>query len=199
LPTVQPSKHLSLYLTPAFFQYGAIFTTFPVRIASSIPKQVTADISPSFSVAFAGTPYQEEKYEELKDWTTGEASYYNPTNPAETREGTTGVGAYGRLIESGSVAFGNRVFHSALKGGEPIYIQVKGFEDIKTPYGNGVFRIDDTMNQRYSKKGQFNIDFNASDLDKARKQKGRYEIEFRIVEPGKETKRDKKLLKTAFA
>ena len=39
------------------------------------------------------------------------------------------------------------------------------------------------MNIRYSKPGQFNIDFNASDLDKAKKSKGRYPIEFKIIDP----------------
>jgi hypothetical protein len=164
------------------------FNPFKVRVAEAAESK---------ALAFTGTPRQEQVYDQLKSgYRTGEASYYNPTNPSETREGTTGVGAYGRSVESGSVAFGNRVFHDALKKGEIIYIKVKGFEDIKTPYGNGVFRIDDTMNQRFSKQGQFNIDFNASDLDKARKSKGRYPIEFKIVEP--ETKK-KNLQKNYYA
>lgn len=143
-------------------------------------------------LAFTGTPRQERIYRELKDWTTGEASYYNPKDPAQTRKGTTGVGAYGRQVEPGSAAFGNRVFHDTLKKGEKIYIEVKGFEDVKTPYGDGIFRIDDTMNLRYSKKGQFNIDFHPADLTPEQKKKGRYGIEFRIVEPKPKKKKTKR-------
>lgn len=146
-------------------------------------------------LAFAGNAEQNQKFEELKDWTTGEASYYNPKNPAETRAGTNGVGAYGRPVESGSVAFGNRVFHSALKKGEQVFIQVKGFENVKTPYGNGIFRVDDTMNKRYDKEGQYNIDFNPADLTKEQKSRGRYPIEFKVVEPNKPTEQPKKRIK----
>jgi len=125
---------------------------------------------------------------------------YDPKDPKQTKNNPDGIGAYGRKIESGSIGFGNRVFQSALKAGEKIYIKVKGFEDIKTPYGDGVFRIDDTMNQRYSKKGQFNIDFYINDLDKERTKKGRFPIEFKIVEPGKsETKKKPEDYKRYYA
>ena len=151
-------------------------------------KQVQA----SELVAFTGSPKQEKVYQELSSkYTTGEASYYDPLDPAQTRTGADGTGAYGRKIESGSVAFGNRIFQDRLKAGEEIYIKVKGFEDIKTPYGNGVFRIDDTMNVRYNKQGQFNIDFSSEDIGKERKDRGRYEIEFKIVEPEKTIKFNK--------
>lgn len=147
-------------------------------------KEVYAADEP---ISFAGTEKEQGYYQKYKSgWQEGEGSYYNPNNPAETRAKTTGVGAYGRRIESGSVAFGNRVFHGALKRGEKIYIKVEGFENIRTPYGNGVFRVDDTMNPRYNKKGKFNIDFNASDLDKTRKNEGRFPLRWMVVEPERE-------------
>jgi len=151
----------------------------------SLVKQAYAsDAKPGELLAFSGDERQTKIYEDMKkDYREGEASYYDPLDPNQTREDTDGTGAYGRKIEPGSVAFGNRVFHDALKKGEEIYIQVKGFEDIKTPYGEGVFRIDDTMNQRYNKKGQFNIDFSSEDIGKERKDKGRYPIQWKIVEP----------------
>ena len=148
-------------------------------------------VKPAYAaeIAFSGSPRQEEVYEKMSnEWTTGEASYYNPTNPAETRPGTDGTGAYGRKVEPGSVAFGNRVFHDRLKKGEQIYVKVKGFEKVKTPYGMGVFRVDDTMNERYSKKGQFNIDFHPDDITPEQRKKGRYKIEFKIVDPDKKEK-----------
>ena len=151
-----------------------------------VGKAQASEGNSSNMLAFSGTERQEAIYDKMsKEYQTGEASYYDPLDPGQTREGTDGTGAYGRKIESGSVAFGNRVFHDALKKGEEVFIKVKGFEDIKTPYGDGVFRIDDTMNQRYSKQGQFNIDFSSEDIGKARKDKGRYPIEWKIVEPGK--------------
>jgi len=148
-------------------------------------------VKPAYAaeIAFSGSPRQEEIYEKMSnEWTTGEASYYNPTNPAETRPGTDGTGAYGRKVEPGSVAFGNRVFHDRLKKGEQIYVKVKGFEKVKTPYGMGVFRVDDTMNERYSKKGQFNIDFHPDDITPEQRKRGRYKIEFKIVDPDKKEK-----------
>ena len=149
-------------------------------------------IKPAYAadkIAFTGSPRQEEVYNKMSnEWTTGEASYYNPTNPAETRPGTNGTGAYGRKIESGSVAFGNRVFHDRLKAGEKIYIQVKGFENVKTPYGMGIFRVDDTMNERYNQKGKFNIDFNPKDITPKQRKKGRYPIEFKIIDLEKKSK-----------
>jgi len=111
----------------------------------------------------------------------GEGSYYNPKNPAETRPGTDGTGAYGRKIKSGSIAFGNRMYHDELKKGKIIYVKIKGFEDVKTPYGDGIFRIDDTMHLRYDKPGMFNIDFYAGDMDAARRRKGRFDLEFRAI------------------
>jgi len=151
----------------------------------SLVKQAYAsDAKPGELLAFAGNSREQEKYDQFsKEYQEGEASYYDPLDPNQTREGTDGIGAYGRPIESGSVAFGNRVFHEALKKGEEVYIQVKGFEDVETPYGKGVFRVDDTMNQRYNKQGQFNIDFSSEDVGQERKNKGRYPIEWKIVEP----------------
>jgi len=110
---------------------------------------------------------------------TGSASFYNPTNPDETKAGGNGIGAYGRKIESGSVAMGNRQFQTDLKKGKMIYIKVEGMEDVTTPYGKGIFRIDDTMNKRYAETN--NIDFNAADLNKARKDKGRFNIKYQIL------------------
>lgn len=133
-------------------------------------------------LAFAGDQRQMEFYQKFsQDWQDGEASYYNATDPNQTREGTDGTGAYGRKIAPGSVAFGNRVFHDALKKGETILIRVEGMENVETPYGKGVFRIDDTMNPRYNQQGKFNIDFNPEDLSKAQVSKGRFPIKWKIV------------------
>lgn len=150
---------------------------------SLVQKAYASEQTPEQLLAFNGDARQNRIYEEMKqDYRQGEASYYDALDPNQTRPGTDGTGAYGRKVEPGSVAFGNRVFHDALKKGEEVYIKVKGM-DVETPYGTGVFRVDDTMNQRYNKQGQFNIDFHPEDLTKEQKNSGRFEIEWKIVEP----------------
>lgn len=133
-------------------------------------------------LAFAGDERQMEFYRKFsQDWQEGEASYYNPTDPNQTRPDTDGTGAYGRKVKPGGVAFGNRVFHDALKKGETILIRVEGMEDVETPYGKGVFRVDDTMNPRYNEQGKFNIDFHPKDLNESQIRSGRFPIKWRII------------------
>ena len=38
------------------------------------------------------------------------------------------------------------------------------------------------MNKRYDKKGEYNIDFHASDFDKAKKGRGRFQVEFKVID-----------------
>ena len=155
-------------------------------LSALIPQVYAGEARPGELALVGADDRQQQIYDKMSvDYTTGEASYYNPTNPKETREGTNGVGAYGRKVEPGSVAFGNRFLHNLLKDGQEIYVKVKGFEDVKTPYGNGVFRVDDTMNERYNAKGKFNIDFHPKDFGEARIKKGRFPIEFKFVNPFK--------------
>jgi len=192
LDTVPPEKFAELL--KMFVEEGVVTTDTLLKFGELMTKKETSFnfIKPAYAankIAFTGSPRQEEVYNKMSnEWTTGEASYYNPTNPAETRPGTNGIGAYGRKVESGSVAFGNRVFHDRLKAGEKIYIQVKGFENVKTPYGMGIFRVDDTMNERYNQKGKFNIDFNPKDITPEQRKKGRYPIEFKIIDLEKKSK-----------
>ena len=124
---------------------------------------------------------QNDVVKRLSDWNTGEGSFYNATDPNQTRPDANGIGAYGRKVEKGSIAFGNRAFQDILKAGKQVYVAVKGFENVETPYGKGIFRIDDTMNERYNQKGKFNIDFHPSDLPKDMQTKGRFPLEFKIV------------------
>lgn len=161
---------------------GRTKQTIPKEVAPAYPQQVTETLPKQT------TETRDDVVKRLSDWNIGEGSYYNPndvgqTRPATVTEKTTGTkaGAYGRPITSGSVAFGNRYFHDELKQGKEILIEVDNLKHIKTPYGNGVFKIDDTMNQRYNKKGKFNIDFLETDLDKETKSKGRFPINWRIV------------------
>lgn len=78
-------------------------------------------------------------------------TYYNPNDPAQTRPGGTGVGAFNQPVQFGDVAMGVRKY----KQGDLIYIEE--LKDVPTPYGDGVFRVNDKKNIRYN-KGTDNFD-----------------------------------------
>lgn len=94
------------------------------------------------------------------------ATYYHPEYDSETRKGGNGVGAFGRKVEFGDVAIGDRTELQALKDkarkGGDTFIFIKDLADVKTPWGNGVFRINDVKNKRYDKTESFDIALNPS-------------------------------------
>jgi len=174
---------------------GAVGLTGVAALSKGLePKFKTIQLSPKSTILTQKErePVEDRKYiQNIKDpvekklasnWTTGEGTFYDPNDPNQTKPNPDGIGAYGRKIGPGSVAFGNRYFQSRLKSGEEIFIKVKGLDNIKTPYGNGVFRIDDTMHERYNKKGKFNMDFYNKDVDAEFKKKGRMPLDFKIVQ-----------------
>jgi len=133
----------------------------------------------------------EERYPDKKigvlpkntSWTTGIGTHYDPKDATQTKANPDGIGAYGRKIENGSVALGNRSLPGAtweeLKQGKEVYIKVKELEDVETPHGMGVFRIDDTMNKRYANENK--IDFFMGDMSEELKRKGKFGIHFTII------------------
>ncbi len=84
----------------------------------------------------------------------GTATNYDPYDPAQTRPNTNGEGALGRKVVFGDVAIGNRIELAVakfnLKQGKSIFIEIPELKDIKTPYGYGVFRVNDSMAIRYN-------------------------------------------------
>ena len=110
-----------------------------------------------------------------------EASYYNPKDSRQTKKEADGIGAFGRRIESGSIALGsiwtkyfidNRLIIF-------VYIKIEGL-DVETPYGKNIFRVDDQMNKRYRTDDKYFIDFNPNDLDKRYKELGRFNVRFKF-------------------
>jgi len=122
---------------------------------------------------------------ETKKLSKGVATWYSPLDATQTKENPDGKGAYGRKIDYGSVAFGNRKFQDRLKKGEEIFIKVDGFENVETPYGMGVFRIDDTMNKRFDIPNMYKIDFYEGDMDQIKEKTGKagkFNIRFRVID-----------------
>lgn len=108
-------------------------------------------------------------------WKKAEASYYNPMQISRH-----GLGASGRKIRSGSIALGSTFTKNFIKK-EIVFIEVKDC-DIVTPYGKGIFRVDDMMHPRYSsKEDKYFIDFFYGDVSSRQKRLGRFKIEFRIL------------------
>lgn len=114
-----------------------------------------------------------------ENWHIAEGSYYNPKDPKQTRKDTDGIGAFGRKIKSGSIAFGSIFTEKIRKEKIVVFIEIKDC-NIITPYGKGIFRIDDKMANRYSKKDKYYIDFYHEDLDWFHKKMGRFKKEFRV-------------------
>jgi len=113
-------------------------------------------------------------------WKTARASYYNSKSSSQTRKGCNGIGAFGREIKSGSVALGSSLTKNFMRDGVIVFIQIKDC-GIVTPYGKGIFRVDDIMNSRFNKKDKFFIDFLDEDLDYYHKQLGIFHVQFKIL------------------
>lgn len=89
----------------------------------------------------------------------GTATVYNPKKAQTDADPHTG--SFGTKMEFGDVAVGNRKEHALAKhkfnkDGKDTYVYIPEYKDIKTPHGNGIFRVRDTMNKRYD--GQNRID-----------------------------------------
>ena len=122
---------------------------------------------------------QDKSIDTLSGWQKAKASYYNSKDPSQTKSNCNGVGAFGRRIKSGSIAMGSHLAKDLNKKGIVVFIQIKNC-NIVTPYGKGIFRVDDVMAQKYNKNNAFHIDFFYKDLDSKHKRLGRFIVEFRI-------------------
>ena len=118
--------------------------------------------------------------EVFSNWQTASASFYDSQDSDQTREDADGVGAFGRMIESGSIALGSSFAEIFRDNDLSVYIQIKDF-NIVTPFGKGIFRVDDIMSSKHNRKGKFRIDFNQDDLSTNYKRRGRFKVKFRIL------------------
>ena len=115
----------------------------------------------------------------LSKWQTASASYYDPKDSCQTRKNCDGLGAFKRLIKSGSIGLGSSFTKKIRERGLSVYIKIKDF-DTYTPFGKGIFRVDDIMSSRYNKKDNFHIDFYPEDLSLKQKLKGRFRVKFKM-------------------
>jgi len=131
-----------------------------------------------FSI-FSTISAKDRKIETLSGWQKAKASYYDSKDPSQTKDNCNGIGAFGRRIKSGSIAMGSSFTKDFRKNGMKVFIQVKNC-NVVTPYGKGIFRVDDVMAKKYNNKKTFHVDFFYKDLDSRHKRLGRFKIEFRI-------------------
>jgi len=111
-------------------------------------------------------------------WEIAEATYYDPSDSKQTRENTDGRGASGRKVERGSVAMDSIFFCHYQKQKKIVYIEIKN-SNLITPYGKGIFRVDDRLNERYKDKRY--LEFNHDDLSEKYKRIGRFNVRYRVV------------------
>lgn len=116
----------------------------------------------------------------VSNWQTAEATYYDSQDQAQTRAGGDGIGSFGRLIKSGSIAIGSAFITELSKENEIVFVQIENF-NVMTPYGKGIYRVDDTMAERFRKKGKLYVDFFHKDLNLRLKQKGRFNVKLRFL------------------
>jgi len=113
-------------------------------------------------------------------WKMARASFYDSRDTSQTKKDCDGIGASGRKIKSGSIALGSPLAEVFLRKGLLVFIQIKDC-DVVTPYGKGIFRVDDTMAPRFSnRKDKFYIDFFHKDVNSKQKHLGRFKVKFRI-------------------
>lgn len=133
-----------------------------------------------FSISFSTLKeFPKTKKAPKEKWFTAEASYYDSRDEDQTGN-TTGRGASGRMIRSGSIAFGSSYTKDILSDNKVIYIKIKDM-NVVTPYGKGIFRVDDRMGNKFNKEGQYYIDFFYKDLNERQIDRGRFKVKFKII------------------
>lgn len=85
---------------------------------------------------------------------------YNPV-PGQT-DSSPNTGSFMTKMEFGDIAVGNRKEHQIakdkfFKSGEDTFITIPELSQIKTPYGQGVFRVRDTMAKRFYNQGKLDV------------------------------------------
>lgn len=106
------------------------------------------------------------------------ATYYDPKDPRQTKINADGIGAFNKPVQFGDVAMGLRKY----KQGD--LVEIKELADIKTPYGNGIFRVNDKKNKRYNTGGDsfdIAIPTGTPNADQLKKRIGNNTFSFKIV------------------
>jgi hypothetical protein len=122
---------------------------------------------------------EDKLMEAFSNWKTAEATYYDPMDSTQTKKNPDGKGTLGRLISSGSISLDSSIVGTIQREELEVFIEVLNLK-IMTPYGKGIFRVDDSMPGDYSGKNHFHIDFFQDDLDSRHLRQGRFKVKFRI-------------------
>ena len=85
---------------------------------------------------------------------------YNP-NPRQT-DSTPHQGGFMTKMQFGDIAVGNRDEYNLAKQNfiynkQDTFVSIPELSNIQTPYGNGIFRVRDTMNIKYDGQGKLDI------------------------------------------
>jgi len=115
-----------------------------------------------------------EKEEELQPDRIGEYNKPKPEEPTkkailtvyhpkkEQTDADPKIGGFNELMEFGDVAISNRDEYEKARQlywetGEDTFVKIPELSDIKTPYGDGVFRVRDTMSKKYDGDNRVDI------------------------------------------
>jgi hypothetical protein len=102
------------------------------------------------------------------------STYYDPLDPKQTRPNTDGTGAYGRLVEWGDLATN--------KYPKDTMIFIEELKNYETPFGMGIFRVNDTMNPRFKKTLDIAIPPQVKNKKELEKIIGNNKFNFRVIE-----------------
>ena len=110
------------------------------------------------------------------------ATHYDPYDPRQTRPDGGGIGAFGKKVDWGDVAMGQRKY----KQGD--LIEISELKDVKTQYGNGIFRVNDKKNKRYSmptagENFDIAVPSSVANANELRKRIGRSTMTFKLASP----------------
>jgi len=172
-----------------------IFIFSPIIIASGMVgghhgKMEIDKIEDSFkekNIKTISKNIEDELTEKLSNWQTAVGTYYNPMDSSQTKKNPDGIGASGRKISKGSIAFAfGPSFTKQFIRDTHVFLEIKNCNVI-TPYGKGIFRVDDLKNIRFNDDNTFYIDFNYQDINSVQKEQGVFLIEFKIKKITKST------------
>ena len=157
-----------------------IFSPLAFNVSGSIGK---TEIAKSKLLVFEKPvikTIEEEISQAFSDWNIAEATYYDPKDTAQTKKCPDGIGTFERMVGKGSIALGSSFTEVIREKKLEIFIEVMNL-DVMTPYGKGIFRVDDAVPGDYEKIKKVHIDFYHEDLNPTYKRIGRFDVKFRVI------------------
>ena len=101
----------------------------------------------------------------LSDWQFASGSYYDPKDTTQTKVGCDGKGAFERMIQSGSIALGSSFTKFFVENKKEMEVLIETNLNVMTPFGKGIFRLDDKMGKSYSMNSHnYFLDFQEENL-----------------------------------